>query len=312
MTHTLKAQHLAGEVLALLNRKADWDELIPQIVMLVKRTLEFEAVGLRLNDHDDYPYYFSHGFSEDFVRKENFLCTREPNGSILRDTEGNVVLECMCGNVIQGRTDAKYPFFTPFGSFWSNGTSHLLASTTETERQAGTRNRCNGEGYESMGLIPIRAAGHTHGLLQLNDRRPDMFTLPMVEFLEGLSGSIGLLMSLKRKEEELARRKADISRLVGVRTRELAKTVDKLMAGIHREAPTGGAADTGVLDKLQAVLDEIRILKGILPICCMCKRIRDEDGCWRDLEEFIHDRSGVEFTHGLCPVCTGVAMGKMD
>jgi len=211
-----------------------------------------------------------------------------------------------------GSHRSAVPVFTPFGSFWTNSTSDLLAGTSEKERQSGTRNRCNGEGYESVGLIPIRAAGVTHGLLQLNDRRRGMFTLPLVEFLEGLGGSIGLLFALRKKEEELARQKADVSRLVGVRTRELAQTADKLLAAIRQGKDAEGGAESGLMNRMQAILDEIKILKGVLPICCMCKRIRDEEGYWRDLEDYIHGRSGAEFTHGLCPVCFETTMRHLD
>jgi GAF domain-containing protein len=305
-------QHLAEDVLALLNRKGNWDDLITEIVLLVKKELGFEAVGLRLNDGIDFPYFVSRGFSDDFIAHENYLCARDNRGSVLHDTDGNAVMECMCGNVIQGRTDPRYPFFTPFGSFWSNGTTELLAGTSDSDRQARTRNRCNGEGYESVGLFPIRAAGVTHGLLQLNDRRTGMFSPSLVEFVEGLGSTIGLLFSLKKKEEDLARQKADVSRLVGVRTRELAMASEKLMAEIGRGTASGNPEAIGMAAQLQAILDEIKILKGILPICCMCKRIRDEDGYWRNLENFIHDRTGADFSHGICPECYPEIARKLD
>jgi GAF domain-containing protein len=47
-----------------------------------------------------------------------------------------------------------------------------------------------------------------------------------------------------------------------------------------------------------------RILSGLLPICASCKRIRDEEGAWHQLEEYLHHHSEVRFTHGLCPECT--------
>ena len=72
-----------------------------------------------------------------------------------------------CGNVICGRIDAKQPFFTAAGSFWTNSTTKLLATTTEQERQARTRNRCNGEGYESVALVPLRHGSATLGLAQV-------------------------------------------------------------------------------------------------------------------------------------------------
>jgi Na+/melibiose symporter-like transporter len=46
-----------------------------------------------------------------------------------------------------------------------------------------------------------------------------------------------------------------------------------------------------------------RVLRGILPICASCKRMRDEAGDWRQFEEVIRDKSEAEFSHGLCPAC---------
>jgi hypothetical protein len=73
------------------------------------------------------------------------LCSRTATGQVVRDTSGHPVLDCMCGNIISGRFDPLRPFFTKGGSFWSNNTTELLASTTDADRQARTRNRCNGE-----------------------------------------------------------------------------------------------------------------------------------------------------------------------
>jgi hypothetical protein len=48
---------------------------------------------------------------------------------------------------------------------------------------------------------------------------------------------------------------------------------------------------------------EIQTLKGILPICSFCKKIRNQDGSWEPLESYITHRSEAEFSHGVCPVC---------
>ena len=48
---------------------------------------------------------------------------------------------------------------------------------------------------------------------------------------------------------------------------------------------------------------EILTLKGILPICSFCKRIRDQEGNWESLEGYITKRSDAKFSHGLCPEC---------
>jgi hypothetical protein len=48
---------------------------------------------------------------------------------------------------------------------------------------------------------------------------------------------------------------------------------------------------------------EVKVLKGLLPICASCKKIRDEDGAWSQIETYIHTHSGASFSHGICPDC---------
>ncbi len=118
----------------------------------------------------------------------------------------------MCGNVLSGRVDPSLPFFTTRGSFWTNSTTKLLASTTNEDRQARTRNRCNGEGYESVALIPLKAGEDIVGLLQLNDRREGRFTLDMIEHLEGIGATVGAAISRIQAEEALREAQETIER----------------------------------------------------------------------------------------------------
>lgn len=55
--------------------------------------------------------------------------------------------------------------------------------------------------------------------------------------------------------------------------------------------------------ELKEALDTIKTLHGILPICSNCKRIRDDEGAWSQIEEYIEKHSEVEFSHGICPRC---------
>jgi len=196
-------EQLAHEVLNLLNGLETTTNTIREILLLFKKKMDFEAVGIRLREGDDFPYFETNGFSEDFVQAERHLCAYDKEGKIVRDGKGNPVLECMCGNILCGRTDATLPFFTAGGSFWTNSTTDLLASTTEEDRQSRTRNRCNGEGYESVALIPLRSGDEIIGLLQLNDRRRNQFTPEMIHFFEGVGASVGIALSRKWAEEAL-------------------------------------------------------------------------------------------------------------
>ena len=58
-----------------------------------------------------------------------------------------------------------------------------------------------------------------------------------------------------------------------------------------------------LISKLQAAFDNIKTLKGLLPICANCKKIRDDKGYWNQIEAYIRDRSDAEFSHSICPDC---------
>ena len=58
-----------------------------------------------------------------------------------------------------------------------------------------------------------------------------------------------------------------------------------------------------LISSLKKALDEIKTLKGIVPICAHCKKIRDDKGFWNHLEIYIQEHSEAEFSHGICPDC---------
>jgi len=55
--------------------------------------------------------------------------------------------------------------------------------------------------------------------------------------------------------------------------------------------------------KLQKALATVKTLKGLIPICAWCKNIRDDEGYWQQVEQYIAKHSDAEFTHGMCPKC---------
>ena len=63
------------------------------------------------------------------------------------------------------------------------------------------------------------------------------------------------------------------------------------------------AEQTTLIVKLQDALAKIKTLRGMLPICASCKKVRDDKGYWSQIEVYVRDHSEAEFTHGLCPDC---------
>lgn len=58
-----------------------------------------------------------------------------------------------------------------------------------------------------------------------------------------------------------------------------------------------------LISELSTALAEIKTLKGIVPICSSCKKIRDDQGYWNYLEQYLREHSAAEFSHCICPDC---------
>ncbi len=198
-----EGRELTAHLITLINTPGDFHSRLSDLTASLQDWTGCEAVGIRLRSGDDYPYFETRGFPPAFVQAENHLCTYGPDGEILRDPEGNPMLECMCGNILCGRYNPAKPFFTAHGSFCSNNTTALLATTTDADRQARTRNRCNGMGYESVALVPIRTGDQVFGLLQFNDHRTDFFTSALITRLESMADSLAIALSRRQSEAVL-------------------------------------------------------------------------------------------------------------
>jgi len=75
----------------------------------------------------------------------------------------------------------------------------------------------------------------------------------------------------------------------------------RLAVGV-RVAELERALECKVRDMESAIAD-VKRLKGLLPICMYCKSVRDDQDFWHGIEEYIHQQTGTDFSHGICPSC---------
>ncbi len=73
-----------------------------------------------------------------------------------------------------------------------------------------------------------------------------------------------------------------------------------------------GAEKNHLVMKLQEALARIKTLRGMLPICSSCKKVRDDRGYWNQIEQYLKEHSDVEFTHSLCPGCAKKYLQGID
>jgi len=64
-------------------------------------------------------------------------------------------------------------------------------------------------------------------------------------------------------------------------------------------------------EELQTALEEIKALRGIVPICASCKKIRDDQGYWHQVEVYLRNHTDAEFSHGLCPECEKIMYSEL-
>ncbi len=194
---------IGREVLKTLNEPIDLTASIQRVLATLKERTGFDAVGIRLQDGDDFPYFVQDGFSKEFLETENTLIERSGDGGICRDKDGNTKLECTCGLVVSGKTDSSSPLFTRGGSFWTNNSIPLLDLPSEQDIRNNPRNQCIHQGYATVALVPIRDKDVIVGLIHFNDRRKGLLTLETVELLEGVASHIGEAIMRKQAEEKL-------------------------------------------------------------------------------------------------------------
>jgi len=81
-----------------------------------------------------------------------------------------------------------------------------------------------------------------------------------------------------------------------------------LMSGTHQDISRRKHAEAErerLIQDLKTALADVRTLSGLLPICSSCKKIRDDNGYWQQVESYVQRHSEAQFTHGLCPDCIG-------
>ncbi len=66
-----------------------------------------------------------------------------------------------------------------------------------------------------------------------------------------------------------------------------------------------------VAERILAFTSQVRQLESFLPICGYCKKIRDDGNYWKQLESYLHERTGTQFSHGICPDCYDSQMAPL-
>jgi len=174
----IEERRLFSELIDLQDLKKALSSFINSIRSITK----CQSIAMRLVDQGNYPYFVWESFAEEFILQEKSLCTKDEMNSPI-----------ICGNVIRGRIDPSMSSFSAGGSFWCNSTSKLVAPSAQEDLQGNMQGHCCT--YESVALVPLKIKEEIIGLIQINDKRSDLFTLEMISYFEMLGKKIGVAVS---------------------------------------------------------------------------------------------------------------------
>jgi PAS domain S-box-containing protein len=277
-------RNLSADVLKILNEGSDIQKSIRRIGTFVKEATGCDAVGIRLQEGEDFPYLYQQGFSEDFLLNENSLVDRAQDWPC-REPDRSIPLKGNCGLVLSGKSDPADPLLSPGGSWWSNNIRSGPEFSTGPEEKPIPRNQCLHQGYVSMALVPIRERDKVIGILQLNDCRKERFNLEAIGSLESITSHIGEALLRKKAEQGLRERTQQLEELttslekkVKERTSDLEKANDDLRQlskrlltvqederkKIARELHDGLASNlAGIKFKIEYELNKAKTMPGI-------------------------------------------------
>ena len=186
------------QVSETISHLADLKTTLDEILAILPNVTECRHLAIRIIDSSgNIPIYSQFGLEKKFMNSEHWVTLKD----------------CMCGYVAKGDVDKKLPFFTEFGSFYTNSMRHFNTEIQKYQHRLEDltlRNACQDCGYESVAIIPIKIRSKTIAELYLSDERKDMFPLEKVRLFEKLSAQIGIAIhnsqlysSLKESQEKV-------------------------------------------------------------------------------------------------------------
>lgn len=166
-------------------------------------------------------------------------------------------------------------------------------------------------GYFTLDGSGVVAGSNITGAHLLGENRPGLLGRNLAHYLTPDSRpDFARLLEEAAKGEGRASCEVDLHSESGAHRYVQIEAVFSTEGGEYRlavldvtERKKADQAREALVTELQAALSRVHVLSGMLPICASCKKIRDDDGYWEQVEVYVQRHSDAQFSHGLCPAC---------
>jgi transcriptional regulator with GAF, ATPase, and Fis domain len=151
-----------------------------------------------------------------------------------------------------------------------NGVGVIVPDTSQDVRHFKEIDQATGWEVRSILCVPLMVQGKVIGVIEVVAATTERFSQLDLVLAESLAGSAAIAI--------------ENARLYSIVQQELKE----------RES---------LINELRGALAQVKTLRGLLPICAHCKKIRDDHGYWKQIEAYISDHTDADFSHGICPDC---------
>jgi len=154
----------------------------------------------------------------------------------------------------------------------------------------------------SLVFLPLIQENKPRTVMLMGHETSDPVPKELLNVYLALAGLVSTTITRHSSEIELKKHRLHLEEIVTIRTKELSEANRELNHQIGERKRAFEALEEE-RRRLQQALDEVRTLRGIVPICAYCKKIRDDTGYWNQVEKYVSDHSDAKFSHGICPTC---------
>jgi formate hydrogenlyase transcriptional activator len=163
-----------------ISQLSDLQNTLQEILVILRQITGCSHLAVRIiDDKGNIPFHSQLGLEAEFMNSEHWITLKD----------------CLCGYVAKGKVDTSLPFFSEFGSFFTNSMSELDKEFRRNPPKLDghtLRNVCHSFGYESIAILPVKLQGKVIAELYLSDRKTNLFPEERILFLEKLTAQIGI------------------------------------------------------------------------------------------------------------------------
>ncbi|MCK4679079.1 MAG: hypothetical protein KAT48_13170 [Bacteroidales bacterium] len=232
-------QNLSHQILLSANSGGLRIDFIQEVVKMLLDFSGCNAIELWIKKEDNLNHIEIASISNDSFRFETKPFSHHENGKIFHKNNFDSELEILCGEIFLGHYDPTLPFFTEYGSFWTNNADKPFHFSIESGVKLYTDELIISNSFKSLALIPLLVSKENIGLLQLKSIQYDFFSKEEIKLYEGIAPTLGVALMNQFAQAALDERVKELTCLCGIAkiAEQFDSSLDEILQSIVNLLP---------------------------------------------------------------------------